>query len=95
MHSTKLACVTDYENYAKEFLAPPMFTHIKGESPQQYDDFRNIQLKLRGLANLKHFTDPLRTEVFSMSLASPVGFGPFPHQGMVHPEGEIASAKAA
>lgn len=47
------------------------------------------------MANLKYFTDPISTTMLGQKVASPIGFGAFPHQGMVHKDGELASAKAA
>lgn len=41
-------------------------------------------LKLRGLANLKHFTDPISCKILGHSYASPICVGSFPHQGMAH-----------
>lgn len=52
-------------------------------------------MKLRGLANLKHFKDPLGTIILGERFNSPIGFGPFPHQGMVNKDAERASALAA
>jgi len=77
-------------------LSPPMFTFINGEDHiQDCDEFNKIQLKLRGLGNLKNFKDPLSTVILGQKFRSPIGFGPSPHQGMVHKEAEKASAKAA
>lgn len=52
-------------------------------------------MKLRGLANLKYFTDPLSCSILGAKVSSPIMFGSFPHQGMVHKDGELASAVAA
>lgn len=52
----KPACTRDYEAYAQKMLAPPTFEHIKGPEASQDDHhFNSVQLKLRGLANLKYF----------------------------------------
>lgn len=73
-----------------------MFTFINGEEHlQDCDEFNKIQLKLRGLGNLKNFKDPLSTVILGQKFSSPIGFGAAPHQGMVHKEAEKASAKAA
>ena len=90
------ANVADYEKFAKKMLSPPMFTFINGEeSIQDSQEYFKIQLKLRGLGNLKNFKDPLGTVIFGQRFDSPIGFGAFPHQGMVNKEAEKASAKAA
>mmetsp|Transcript_19430 Transcript_19430/g.33055 ORF Transcript_19430/g.33055 Transcript_19430/m.33055 type:complete len:182 (-) Transcript_19430:629-1174(-) len=94
---SNVACLTDYEKNAQHMLSPPMFQHING-SAQVNDyqaDFSNIQMKLRGLANLKFFVHPLKHTVLGLPLNSPIGLGAHPNQAMVHPEGELASAKAA
>lgn len=90
------ANVKDYENFAKKMLSPPMFTHINGEADiQDCEEFNKIQMKLRGLGNLKNFKDPLGTNILGTKFGSPIGFGPFPHQGMVNKQAEKASALAA
>jgi|TARA_B110000285_G_scaffold198586_1_gene231150 isopentenyl diphosphate isomerase/L-lactate dehydrogenase-like FMN-dependent dehydrogenase len=77
-------------------LSPPMFTFINGEEYlQDCNDFNSIQLKLRGMANLGKFTDPISHHIGGSKFASPIGFGAFPHQGMVHKDAEKASALAA
>ena len=77
-------------------LSPPMFTFINGEDAiKDCDEFNKIQLKLRGLGNLKNFKDPLGTVILGQKYTSPIGFGAFAHQGMVHKDAEKASAKAA
>ena len=55
-----LANVKDYEDFGKKMLSPPMFTFINGEDYlQDSTDFNSVQLKLRGMANLGKFTDPI------------------------------------
>lgn len=56
-----------------------------------------MQLKLRGLANLKYFTDPISVKMLGQrdAFASPIGVGSFAHQGIAHKDGELASAAAA
>lgn len=46
------------------------------------------------MANLKYF-EGAGTTVLGQKLGSPIGFGAFPHQGMVHKDAEKASAMAA
>ena len=62
---------------------------------QDSDEFFKIQLKLRGLANLKNFVDPLGQNILGSRYTSPIGFGAFAHQGIVHKDAEKASALAA
>ena len=73
-----------------------MYEFING-SPENQDDneFVNIKLKLRGMANLKYFTDPISCDILGQKLSSPVCLGPMPFQGMFHKDGELASAKVA
>ena len=62
--ATRPACTKDYENHAKFMLAPPTFEHIRGpEACQDDHHFNSVQLKLRGLANLKYFTDPIGSKI--------------------------------
>jgi (S)-2-hydroxy-acid oxidase len=90
------ANVKDYEDFAKKMLSPAMFCFINGQDAiQDSDEFFKIQLKLRGLGNLKNFKDPLGTVILGQRYGSPIGYGAFPHQGMVHKDAEKASAKAA
>ena len=92
----KVSCTKDYESYAKKMLSPQMFLFINGPTCcQDSDEYLSIQLKLRGMANLKYFTDPITTSVLGLNLKSPLILGAFPHQAMVHKDGELASAKAA
>jgi hypothetical protein len=65
----KVSCTLDYENYAKKMLAPPMFNYINGPACcQDSDEYLSIQLKLRGMANLKYFTDPISSSVLGQKL---------------------------
>lgn len=95
---SKYVCVQDYENHSREFMSAPAFQFVKGEGrlqDQDQHDFTLLQLKLRGLANLKTFVDPLATRLLGLNLASPICFGSFPHQGLAHKDAELASSKAA
>jgi hypothetical protein len=75
-----LANVKDYELFAKKMLSPPMFTFINGEEfSQDSDDFFAVQLKLRGMANLGKFTDPISHVIGGQKYSSPIAFGAFPH----------------
>lgn len=76
------ACIKDYENIAKKHLSAGVFSHINGLThPDEGMQFNAIQLKLRGLANLKYFTDPISKKLLgsSTAYASPIGLGGFPH----------------
>lgn len=44
---------------------------------------------------MSKFVDPIGCNILGQTMSSPVGFGSFPHQGMAHKDGEIASAMAA
>lgn len=77
-------------------LSPPTFEWINGSPElQDKDEFLRIQLKLRGLANLKYFDDPISQTILGSKYTSPIGFGAFPHQGMAHKDAELGSAMAA
>lgn len=74
-------------------LSNPMYEFVNGSSEvQDSDEFFNIKLKLRGMANLKFFTDPLSCSILGHQVSSPIGVGPMPHQAMFHKDGELASA---
>jgi lactate oxidase len=47
------------------------------------------------MANLGKFTDPISHVIGGSKFSSPIVFGAFPHQGMVHKDAEKASALAA
>lgn len=77
-------------------LSPAMFEFINGSDKlQDTQDFNQIQLKLRGMANLKYFKEPLSQTILGQKYSSPICFGAFLHQGMVHKDAEKASALAA
>lgn len=71
----KFACVQDFEDHAKLVLSPPLFSHIRGVY-NDTNDFSQVQLKHRGLANLKYFIDPIKCDLLGATYSSPVGFGP-------------------
>ena len=76
----KFACTLDYERYAKKMLSPPMFSFITGpDHVTDSEEYLSIQLKLRGLANLKYFTDPISTTLLGQKVASPICLGPSCH----------------
>ena len=92
-----VACLNDYEANAKHMMSMPMFREINGD-PAVNDtnqDFNVIKMKLRGLANLKYFRNPLHCTVLGMQVGAPIGLAAFPHQCLAHPDGELASARAA
>jgi len=61
-------------------MAPPTFDHIKGPANTDSDDFRFIQLKLRGMMNIgENFKEPLKTTILGEKVSSPIGFGAFPN----------------
>ena len=92
---TKFACLKDFEEHCQRYMAPPTFQHIKGPENTDSNDYRSIQVKLRGLANMALYTDPLSTTILGQKVSSPIGFGAFPNQSLSHVSGEKASAAAA
>lgn len=81
-----LACLADYENNAKVMMAPPTFNQLRGseEANSAHHDFNAIKMKLRGLANLKHFINPLDHQLLGIKVKSPVGLAAYPHQCIAH-----------
>jgi len=47
------------------------------------------------MANLGKFIDPLNHVIGGYKYSSPIGYGSFPHQGMICKDAEKASALAA
>lgn len=79
METIRFASLQDFEDYARRWLDKPTFEHLRGvERPADHQtDFHNIKLKLRGMANLKHFKG-LKSHVLIKEVSSPICVGPLP-----------------
>ena len=79
METIRFASLQDFEDYARRRLDKPTFEHLRGvKRPAEHlTDFFNIKLKLRGMANLKHFKG-LNSHILVKEVKSPICVGPLP-----------------
>ncbi len=79
METIRFASLLDFEDYARRRLDKPTFEHLRGvERPADHlTDFFNVKLKLRGMANLKHFKG-LNSHILVKEVKSPICVGPLP-----------------
>jgi lactate 2-monooxygenase len=87
------------EQKAKELLSPPAFDYVAGgaggedtvrANRQAFYRWRIVPRMLRDVSQRD-----LSVELFGVQLAAPVILGPVGVQGILHEEGELASARAA
>lgn len=94
---SRLACVPDYQDYAKLTMAKPFYDYLQGYSEdghtysQNNKDFESIKLKLRGMLNMKHFQGT-ETTILGHKVSSPIHIAPIPYQSLYHVEGELPTA---
>ena len=79
METIRFASLQDFEDYARRWLDKPTYEHLRGvERPADHQtDFQRIKLKLRGMANLKHFKG-LKSHILVKEVNSPICIGPLP-----------------
>ena len=73
-----LASTLDYEAAARDILNETAFNYFADKSasqPADIEHFEKIKLKLRGMANLKHF-EGLGTTILGHKVDSPICVGP-------------------
>ncbi len=87
------------ERRAREVLDPPVFDYYAGgaeseitlaEATPAWRAWRLRPRVLRGVTSVRLATSLLGSEV-----ATPVGVAPWAYQGLAHPDGELATARAA
>jgi 4-hydroxymandelate oxidase len=89
----------ELEAAAREILPPVVWDYIAGGAEDEStvrenrDAFGRLKLRPRVLVDAG--APNLRTEVLGQPIALPVLLGPTSHQRMVHPEAELATARAA
>ncbi|MFD8151576.1 alpha-hydroxy acid oxidase [Streptomyces sp. NPDC059720] len=89
----------EYEAAAKERLPPPVWDFFEGGSGTESmltagrEALDRIRLRPRCLVDVSH-CDP-RTELLGTDLAAPLGIAPMAYHRLAHPEGEVATARAA
>jgi 4-hydroxymandelate oxidase len=97
--NVRVASVADYEAQAKKKLGPVIWDYITGGSCDEITlrenraafDRRTIRPRV-----LTGVTQPeLRTSVLGRPVAMPILVAPMAYQRMLHPDGELATARAA
>ena len=96
---TTLLNVDDYERVARERLAASIYDYIAGgswdevtlrENRTAYDKWR---LRPRAMVNVEH--RDLGVNILGDTLTLPIGVAPSAFHKLVHPDGELATARAA
>lgn len=94
-----MTCVADYEQLAVEFVDHPVFEYLQGGSgnEQSLRDnlrvFEEFQLFNRVLVNATQGNT--HATVLNQRLRHPILLAPVAYQKLVHPEGELETARAA
>jgi len=94
-----LVNVFDYEDLARQKLTQPFFDYIAGGADDEItlrrnrEAFERIELRPRALVDVSNVD--LSTTVLGREVEMPVMLGPVALQRLAHPEGEVASARAA
>src|SRR4030095_2401699 len=96
---TSLLNVDDYERVARERLEASIYDYIAGgswdeitlrENHTAYDKWR---LRPRAMVNVEH--RDLSVNILGDSLSLPIGIAPSAFHKLMHPDGELATARAA
>ena len=91
--------VFDYEKLARQKLSQPFFDYIAGGADDELtlrrnrEAFERIELKPRALVDVSVID--LSTKVLGQRVEMPVLLAPVAVQRLAHPEGELATARAA
>ncbi|MVF14728.1 alpha-hydroxy-acid oxidizing protein [Ketobacter sp. MCCC 1A13808] len=94
-----ITCTEDYELIAREFIEPSIYAHIAGGSGREttlksnLEAYQNVRLMNRVLVDFT--TATTRTRILNQEFRHPLLLGPVAFQKLVHPDGELASARAA
>lgn len=94
-----IACVADYEPYARRRLDDNAWTYLHSGSADELtfrwnrEAFDRQALRPRVLADVKG--GHTRVELFGHTYAHPILLAPVAHQGLFHPEGELATVLGA
>ncbi len=89
----------DFERKAKEILPLPAYDFFAGGAGDEltlrenHDAYDQIKFRSRVLSSQEHCD--LSTKILNQTLSMPLLCAPIGFQGMAHPEGEIATVKAA
>jgi 4-hydroxymandelate oxidase len=94
-----IACAADYERYAIHHIEAHAWRHIQGGADQNLTLTHNrqawdgLRLLPQPIADLGHAHT--RTMLLGHDLASPILLAPVAYQCLAHPEGELATVRAA
>ena len=91
--------VADYEHYAKRCLDVNAWAYLDGGAADELTLAANrqaySQLQLEGRVLVDVTGGHTRMELFGQKLAHPMLLAPVAHQGLFHPDGELATVQAA
>src|SRR5579872_1946945 len=96
---TTMLNVTDFEAVARQALPPAHFGYMASGVDDDAtlkanrDGYRRLQIRPRRMVDSTHTS--LRTELFGTSLDTPIVIAPCGSQKAFHPDGELATARAA
>lgn len=94
-----IACAADYERHAIHHIEAHAWRHIQGGADQNLTLTHNrqawdgLRLLPQPIADLRHAHT--RTTLLGHDLASPILLAPVAYQCLAHPEGELATVRAA
>jgi 4-hydroxymandelate oxidase len=89
----------EYERRARQLVPAAVWDYIAGGSGAERTlaanelAFDRYQLRPRVLVDISHRS--IATELFGATLAAPIGVAPTAYHRLVHPEGEVATARGA
>uniref|UniRef100_T1GK85 (S)-2-hydroxy-acid oxidase n=1 Tax=Megaselia scalaris TaxID=36166 RepID=T1GK85_MEGSC len=95
----KLVCVAHYEEKCKGIISKPALDYYRVGSGEEEtlkrnkEAFKKLRIRPRVLRNVENID--MSVNIFGHKLEWPVGISPSAMQKMAHPEGEVASARAA
>ncbi|XP_077997867.1 2-Hydroxyacid oxidase 1-like [Glandiceps talaboti] len=95
----KLVCLDDFEDYAKEHLSHFAWVYYSGAAGHQHTlkanrkSYARIQLMPRVLRNVSNVD--MSTHILGTFIDIPICLSPTAYQTLAHPDGVVASAKAA
>ncbi|XP_076339475.1 2-Hydroxyacid oxidase 1-like isoform X2 [Tachypleus tridentatus] len=96
---TRMVCLDDFENFAAKHLNKSAFDYYRSGANQEQtlreniEAFRRLKLRPRLLRNVS--CRDLSTTILGQPVSFPVGVAPTAMQKMAHPDGEVATARAA
>lgn len=97
--SPDIVCLDDYERRAREFISSPYYEYISSGVTdnsllkRNRDSFSHINILPRVLRDFSEAS--ACTTLFDQVLNTPILLAPVAHQMLVHPEGELATARGA